>query len=210
MKKSHSSKQWLRRHVSDPYVKRSKREGYRSRSAYKLIEIDARDRLFRAGQVVVDLGSAPGGWSQVAAKRVGAGGAVVAIDLLPMEDIPGVTFVQADFTAARGLHGLETALGGRAADLVLSDMAPNLTGIPFSDQARSMALAEIARDFAVLHLKRDGALLVKVFQGAGHDEFLKSLRQAFDKVFIRKPEASREESAEQFLLARGLKRAAVP
>ncbi len=196
--------------MSDPYVKRSKREGYRSRSAYKLIEIDERDRLFRPGQVVVDLGSAPGGWSQVAAKEVGAGGTVVAIDLLPMEGIPGVTFVQGDFTGAQGLSALETALAGRQADLILSDMAPNLTGIPFSDQARSMALAEIARDFAGLHLKRDGALLVKVFQGAGLDEFLKSLRQAFDKVFIRKPEASREESAEQFLLARGLKRAAAP
>ena len=206
MKKSQSSRQWLRRHVSDPYVKRSKREGLRSRSAYKLLEIDARDRLLRPGQVVVDLGSAPGGWSQVAAKAVGPDGRVVAIDLLPMDPVAGVDFVQADFTGKKGLAAVEAALGGRKADVVLSDMAPNLTGIAVTDQARSMALAEMARDFAQLHLQRPGALLVKVFQGAGYDELLKSLRAAFDKVVVRKPEASRGESAEQYFLARGLKK----
>ena len=210
MKKSPSSKQWLNRHVNDPYVKRSKKEGYRSRSAYKLLEIDERDALFRPGQLVVDLGSAPGGWSQVAAKKVGRAGDVVAIDLLEMTAIPGVTFLQADFARRGGLPAIEAALAGRKADLVLSDMAPNMTGIPVSDQARSMELAEIARDFAQSHLKRDGAFLVKVFQGAGHDEYLKSLRRAFDKVLVRKPESSRGESAEQYLLARGLKAADTP
>jgi 23S rRNA (uridine2552-2'-O)-methyltransferase len=205
MRKSPSSKQWLRRHVTDPYVQRSKREGYRSRSAYKLTGIDERDKLIKAGMMVVDLGAAPGGWSQVAAKRVGASGTVVAIDLLPMEPVSGVIFVQADFSTGKGLEALESRLQGRKADLVLSDMAPNLTGIAASDQARAMALAEAARDFALLHLKRDGALLVKIFQGAGYDDYLKSLRGAFEKVVVRKPEASRDESAEQFLLARKLR-----
>ena len=205
MKKSHSSKQWLRRHVNDPYVQRSKREGFRSRSAYKLTEIDERDKLLRPGMVVVDLGAAPGGWSQVVAKRVGARGAVVAIDLLEMDPVSGVTFVRGDFTNGAGLAAVEAALAGRKADLVLSDMAPNMSGIAISDQARSMELAELARDFALLHLQRDGCLLVKIFQGAGYDEYLKSLRKAFEKVVVRKPGASRDESAEQYLLARGLR-----
>jgi len=205
MKKSHSSKQWLRRHVNDPYVQRSKREGYRSRSAYKLTEIDERDKLLRAGMTVVDLGAAPGGWSQVLAKRVGAGGRVIAIDLLEMEPVAGVEFIRGDFAARKGLAAIEAALGAGGADLVLSDMAPNLSGIAISDQARCMELAEIARDFALSHLKRDGALLVKIFQGAGYDEYLLSLRRAFRKVVVRKPDASRDESAEQYLLACGLR-----
>jgi 23S rRNA (uridine2552-2'-O)-methyltransferase len=210
VKKSQSSRQWLRRHVSDPYVQRSKREGYRSRSAYKLLEIDTRDKLLLPGQIVVDLGSAPGGWSQVAAKKVGSGGRVVAIDLLAMEPVEGVTFIQGDFTTAAGLDAVTKALGGRKADLVLSDMAPNLSGIVMSDQARSMALAELALDFARLQLKPGGALLVKVFQGAGIDEFLRSARAGFDKVLVRKPESSRGESAEQYLHARGLKPGGMP
>ena len=209
MKKSHSSKQWLRRHVNDPYVQRSRLEGYRSRSAYKLTEIDARDRILRPGQVVVDLGAAPGGWSQVAAKRVGKGGAVLAIDLLAMEPVPGVDFVQGDFTRGSGLAAIASLLAGRKADVVLSDMAPNMSGISVSDQARSMELAELARDFAMFHLQEEGAFLVKVFQGAGYDEYLKSLRAAFRKVVVRKPDASRDESAEQYLLARGLKAAPI-
>jgi 23S rRNA (uridine2552-2'-O)-methyltransferase len=207
MKKSHSSKQWLRRHVNDPYVQRSKREGYRSRSAYKLTEIDERDRILKAGLTVVDLGAAPGGWSQVAAKRVGAAGKVIAIDLLEMEPVPGVEFVRGDFTTRKGLEEVARRLEGRGADVVLSDMAPNMSGIAMSDQARSMELAEAARDFALLHLKRHGMLLVKIFQGAGYDDYLKSLRGAFEKVVVRKPAASRDESAEQYLLARGLKAA---
>jgi 23S rRNA (uridine2552-2'-O)-methyltransferase len=205
MKKSHSSKQWLRRHVNDPYVQRSKKEGYRSRSAYKLTEIDDKDRLLKGGLVVVDLGSAPGGWSQVLAKKVGASGKVVAIDLLEMEPVLGVRFVQGDFTSRKGLAAVEAALEGRKADLVLSDMAPNMTGITVTDQARTMDLAELARDFALGHLKPDGGFLIKVFQGVGYDEYLQSLRKAFEKVVIRKPDASRGESAEQYLLARGLK-----
>jgi 23S rRNA (uridine2552-2'-O)-methyltransferase len=205
MKKSHSSKQWLRRHVSDPYVQRSKKEGYRSRSAYKLTEIDERDKLLKAGQVVVDLGAAPGGWSQVLARRLGGQGTIVGIDLLPMEPIPAVAFIQGDFTRASGLEALEAALQGRKADVVLSDMAPNFSGISVSDQARTLELAELARDFALLHLQPEGAFLVKIFQGAGYDDYLMSLRRAFRKVVVRKPDASRGESAEQYLLARGLK-----
>lgn len=191
--------------MNDPYVQRSKREGYRSRSAYKLTEIDERDRILRPGQVIVDLGAAPGGWSQVAAKRVGRAGKVIAIDLLELEPISGVTAIQADFGSDPGLEAVQAALAGGKADLVLSDMAPNLSGIAISDQARSMHLAEIARDFALLHLKPEGGFLVKIFQGAGYDDYLKSLRQAFRKVVVRKPAASRDESAEQYLLARGLR-----
>ena len=211
MKKSHSSRQWLRRHVNDPYVQRSKREGYRSRSAYKLIEIDDKDRILKPGQVVVDLGAAPGGWSQVLAKRLAGAGTIIAVDLLPMDPVSGVTFIQGDFSSKRGLEALHSALEGRQVDVVLSDMAPNLSGIPSSDQARCMELAELARDFALLHLQtEDGVFVVKVFQGAGYDDFLKSLRAAFRKVTVRKPDASRDESAEQYLLARGLKSKATP
>jgi 23S rRNA (uridine2552-2'-O)-methyltransferase len=205
VKKSKSSKQWLRRHVNDPYVQRSKKEGYRSRSAYKLIEIDERDKVLKPGMLVVDLGAAPGGWAQVAAKRVGAKGAVVAIDLLALEPIANVTVLQEDFASDAGLAAVEKAILGRKADVVLSDMAPNMSGIALSDQARSMELAEIARDFARLHLQAEGVFMVKVFQGAGYDEYLRSLRSAFQKVVVRKPASSRGESAEQYLVARGLK-----
>jgi 23S rRNA (uridine2552-2'-O)-methyltransferase len=205
VKRSASSRQWLRRHVNDPFVQRSKKEGYRSRSAYKLIEIDDRDRLLAPGAVVVDLGSAPGGWTQVAVKRVGPKGRVIAIDLLDMEAVPGATFFRGDFSAKSGLAAVEVALAGAKADAVLSDMAPNISGIAISDQARSMALAELARDFAASHLKPGGAFLVKVFQGAGYDEFHRSLRTGFDKVVVRKPEASRGESAELYLVARGVR-----
>lgn len=208
MAKSNSSKRWLKRHVNDPYVQKSKREGYRSRSAYKLTEIDAKDRLLKGGLVVVDLGAAPGGWSQVLARKLGPSGRVVAIDLLPMEPIAGVTFVQGDFGTRKGMAAVEAALEGRKADLVISDMSPNVTGIAMTDQARIMALAEIARDFALLHLQPEGAFLIKIFQGAGYDDYFKSLRQAFGKVVVRKPDASRDESAELYLLARGLKAAA--
>jgi len=204
VKKSTSSKQWLRRHVNDPYVQRSKKEGYRSRSAYKLTEIDERDKVLKAGMLVVDLGAAPGGWSQVAAKRVGPKGAVVAIDLLPMEPISGVTVLMADFATDEGVDAVEKNMA-RKADVVLSDMAPNMSGIAVSDQARSMELAEIARDFAQLHLKAEGVFIVKVFQGAGYDEYLRSLRAMFGKVVARKPASSRGESSEQYLLARGVK-----
>ncbi len=202
MKRSASSRQWLHRHVNDPFVQRSRKEGYRSRAAYKLIGIDDRDRILAPGAVVVDLGAAPGGWTQVAVRRAGPRGRVIAIDLLEMEPVAGATFLRGDFAAPDGLAAVESALGGAKADAVLSDMAPNLSGIAITDQARSMALAELARDFALAHLKPGGAFLVKVFQGAGYDEFLRSLRAAFARVVVRKPDASRGESAELYLLAR--------
>jgi 23S rRNA (uridine2552-2'-O)-methyltransferase len=186
-------------------VQRSKKEGYRARSAYKLIEIDERDRLLKGGQIVVDLGAAPGGWSQVAAKKLGPSGRVVAIDILEMDPIAGVTIVQGNFATQKGLDAVQEGLKGKKVDLVLSDMSPNISGIAVSDQARAMELAEIARDFALLHLKPDGALLVKIFQGTGYDEYFRSLRRAFQKVVVRKPDASRDESAEQYLLARALR-----
>jgi len=200
MSKSHSSKQWLRRHVSDPYVQRSKKEGYRSRSAYKLTEIDDRDKLLKPGMVVIDLGSAPGGWSQVLAKRLGPSGTIIAIDLLAMEPVSGVTFVKGDFMRESGLAAIRHALNGRAADVVLSDMAPNLTGIAVSDQARTLELAELTRDFALLHLQREGSLLVKLFQGEGFEGFRRQMQDAFATVGVRKPRASRERSREVYLL----------
>ena len=205
MKRSASSRQWLSRHVNDPYVQRSKKEGYRSRAAYKLIEIDDRDRILAPGAVVVDLGAAPGGWTQVSVKRAGPKGRVVAIDLLEMEPVAGATFLRGDFAGPAGLAAVEAALAGAKADAVLSDMSPNISGIAITDQARSMALAELARDFALAHLKPGGVFLVKVFQGAGYEEFHRSLRATFAKVAVRKPGASRGESAELYLLARGPK-----
>jgi 23S rRNA (uridine2552-2'-O)-methyltransferase len=191
--------------VNDPYVQRSRKEGYRSRAAYKLIEIDDRDRILAPGAVVVDLGAAPGGWTQVSVMRAGPKGRVVAIDLLEMEPVAGATFLRGDFAGTAGLAAVEAALAGAKADAVLSDMSPNISGIAITDQARSMALAELARDFALAHLKPGGAFLVKLFQGAGYEEYHRSLRAAFAKVVVRKPDASRGESAELYLLARGLK-----
>ena len=205
MKRSASSRQWLSRHVNDPYVQRSRKEGYRSRAAYKLIEIDDRDRILAPGAVVVDLGAAPGGWTQVSVKRAGPKGRVVAIDLLEMEPVAGATFLRGDFAGPAGLAAVEAALAGARVDAVLSDMSPNISGIAITDQARSMALAELARDFALAHLKPGGAFLVKLFQGAGYEEFHRSLRAAFAKVVVRKPDASRGESAELYLLARGIR-----
>ena len=208
MKRSASSRQWLSRHVNDPYVQRSKKEGYRSRAAYKLIEIDDRDRILAPGAVVVDLGAAPGGWTQVSVKRAGPKGRVVAIDLLEMEPVAGATFLRGDFAGPAGLAAVEAALAGARVDAVLSDMSPNISGIAITDQARSMALAELARDFALAHLKPGGAFLVKLFQGAGYEEFHRSLRAAFARVVVRKPDASRGESAELYLLARGVRHGA--
>ncbi len=205
MKRSASSRKWLQRHVNDPYVQRSKKEGYRSRAAYKLIEIDDRDRILAPGAVVVDLGAAPGGWTQVSVMRAGPKGRVVAIDLLEMEPVAGATFLRGDFAGPAGLAAVEAALAGAKVDAVLSDMSPNISGIAITDQARSMALAELARDFALAHLKPGGAFVVKLFQGVGYEEYHRSLRAAFVKVVVRKPDASRGESAELYVLARGLK-----
>lgn len=205
MSRSKTSKEWMREHVSDAWVKKAKAEGYRSRAAFKLLEIDRKDRLFSPGQLVVDLGAAPGSWSQVAAARVGAKGRVVAVDLLPLEPLPGVHFVRGDFREQGVLDALLLALGAEKADLVISDLAPNISGIGVSDQARAMHLAELALDFARQRLKPGGALLVKVFQGADFAEFLAAMRQAFAKVASRKPEASRGRSSEMYLLGTGLK-----
>ncbi len=203
MKRSKTSKAWMRSHVTDPFVRQARRQGYRSRAAYKLAEIDARDRLLTPGAVVVDLGAAPGGWSQVAAQRVGPGGRVLAVDLLEMAPIPGVEFLQGDFTAPAVLAALEARLGGTPVDLVICDMAPNLSGIASVDQARSRHLAELALDFAVTHLRPGGGFLVKLFQGEGFDDFVRTVRRHFARVATRKPEASRSRSREVYLLAKG-------
>ena len=193
---------WKKRQQSDHYVKRAHDEGYRARAAYKLMELDEKDRLFKPGQRVVDLGAAPGSWSQVARERVGDAGTVIALDILPMEPLTGVTFIEGDFREDEPLAALESALEGNGVDLVLSDMAPNISGIGPADQARSMYLAELALAFAREWLDFSGALVVKVFQGEGFDSFLHEMRQAFQVVKVRKPGASRAESREVYLVAR--------
>jgi 23S rRNA (uridine2552-2'-O)-methyltransferase len=198
-------KDWIKEHVADAYVKRARAEGKRSRAAYKLEQIAERDRLLRPGMIVVDLGAAPGGWSQVAAARVGPRGRVVALDVLEMTGLGGVTFIQGDFHDDQTVEQLERALGGEKVDLVLSDMAPNMSGIASSDQARALGLAELALDFALNHLKPQGNFLVKLFQGAGFDSFLKTLRGHFAAVAVRKPEASRSRSSEVYLVGKGLR-----
>lgn len=193
----------MHEHVTDPFVKAAKRDGYRSRAAFKLLEIAKRDNLFKPGMLVVDLGAAPGGWSQIAKERVSPKGRVVAIDLLPMAPIPDVAFIQADFTTDAGRNELTALTGGTPVDVVISDMAPNITGIGIADQARAMGLAELALDFAVEHLKPGGGFLVKVFQGEGFDAFVAAARGHFRKVAVRKPEASRDRSSEVYLLGTG-------
>jgi 23S rRNA (uridine2552-2'-O)-methyltransferase len=205
MKRTKSSRAWLHEHVTDPYVHRAKAEGYRSRAAFKLMEIDAKDRLLAPGQTVVDLGAAPGSWAQVALAKVGARGRVIGLDLLEIEPLPGAMFLRGDFLEESVEAELATALGGRRVDLVLSDMAPNMSGIASSDQARSIALAELAVEFSRRHLKPDGAFLVKTFQGAGFPELLASIRRVFRTVATRKPKASRDRSSEIYLVARGLR-----
>lgn len=205
MSRTKTSKAWLRRHVTDAWVQKSKAEGYRARSAYKLLQIDARERLLGRGRFVVDLGAAPGGWSQVAAEAVGPTGSVIALDLLPMEPIPGVRLLQGDFESEAVLAAVTEAVGGRAVDLVLSDMAPNFTGIAAVDQLRTAALAELAVEFAEQVLSPDGAVVLKVFHGVGFDDLLKRLRTSFVRVAIRKPEASRQESSETYFVAHGLR-----
>jgi 23S rRNA (uridine2552-2'-O)-methyltransferase len=203
MSKAKAGRTWMQRHVADPYVRKAKALGYRSRAAFKLAEIDRLDRLFAAGQRVVDLGAAPGGWSQVAAERVGPGGRVIAVDLLELAPLPGVTVIQGDFTDDAVLREVERALGGAPVDLVLSDLSPNLSGVAASDQARSIHLCELALEFGLAHLKPGGTLLVKSFQGAGFPALLQRLRGGFERVVSRKPDASRSRSSEMYLLARG-------
>ena len=195
----------MREHINDPYVQLAKKEGWRSRAAFKLMEIDDKDRLLRRGEVAVDLGATPGGWSQVAVKRVGDSGLVLALDLLEMEPIHGVDFIQGDFREEDVLKKLEQKLGDRRVGLVMSDMAPNMSGVPMVDQARVMYLAELGLEFSKAHLKPDGAFLVKVFQGTDYENFLRSMREAFKTVVVRKPDASRDRSAELYLLGRVLR-----
>ena len=208
MKRSKTSHQWMREHVNDRFVKRARSEGYRSRAAYKLLEIAEHDKLLRAGMTVVDLGATPGGWSQVAGAQVGAKGQGIALDNLEMAPLPGVTFLQGDFREAEAEARLQSVLAGRPVDLVLSDMSPNISGITMSDQARAMHLAELALQFAVNHLKPGGHFLVKVFQGSGFHEFFKGMQAHFEKVASRKPEASRGRSNELYLLGSRLRRVA--
>lgn len=195
----------MREHVTDLHVRRAKQEGYRSRAAYKLRELAERDRLIRPGMTVVDLGAAPGGWAQVAAELVGAKGRVLAVDILDMAALPGVTFIRGDLREEQTLQALEAALGGRRVDLVLSDMAPNITGIGMVDQARAAQLAELALEFALKWLKPGGNLLVKTFQGEAAERLRERLRRRFRQVVARKPEASRGRSSEIYLLARELR-----
>jgi 23S rRNA (uridine2552-2'-O)-methyltransferase len=205
MARSKSSNRWLDEHFSDPYVKQSQKDGYRSRASYKLIELDKKDKLFKPGMSVVDLGAAPGGWSQVAADRVGDKGMVLASDILPMDSIAGVEFIQGDFTEEAVLEQLLAALGGEKADLVISDMAPNMSGMNAVDQPAAIYLVELALDMARQVLKPGGHFVAKVFHGEGFDPLLQDTRDAFTKVAVRKPDASRARSREVYLVARGFK-----
>jgi 23S rRNA (uridine2552-2'-O)-methyltransferase len=203
MARSKSSRRWLDRHVNDAWVHRAQAEGWRSRAAFKLLELDDRDRFLRPGSRVVDLGAAPGGWSQVAAARVGAKGRVIALDVLPMEPIPGVTFLQGDFGTDAVLEALRAEVGVRAIDVVISDLAPNVSGVAVVDQPRAMNLAELALDFAGECLVEGGTLVTKLFQGTGFDELVAAVRRRFKRVAVRKPKASRPESREVYLVAQG-------
>jgi len=200
--RSKSSKAWLHEHVNDHYVHMAQKDGYRARAAYKLLEINEKDKLIKPGTVLADLGSAPGSWSQVAAKLVGNSGRVFALDILPMDEIEGVSFIQGDFREDEVLAQFETLLDGRPLDLVICDMAPNMSGNAVTDQARSFYLCELALDFAVNHLKTGGSFLVKVFQGAGYQEYMAAMREIFGTVLTRKPEASRNRSSEIYLLGK--------
>jgi 23S rRNA (uridine2552-2'-O)-methyltransferase len=203
--RSLNSKSWLHRHLNDPYVKKAAKDGYRSRAAYKLLELDGAAKLLKPGMTVVDLGAAPGGWSQVCVKAAGPKGHVVAIDLLDMEPVHGVALLKADFSTDEGLQSVIDALGGRRVDLVLSDMAPNLTGIALTDQVRMFNLAELALEFCREFLKPGGDFAIKVFQGTGYIEFVKAMRELFTKVSVEKPGASRAESGELYLVGKGRK-----
>ncbi len=193
----------MQEHVNDEYVKRAQRDGYRARAAYKLIEIDDRDHLIKPGMTIVDLGSAPGSWSQVAVQRLKGQGKVIALDLLEMQPVSGVQFIQGDFREQAVLDQLEAALGGKPVDLVIADMAPNISGISDVDQANAMYLTELALDFSYKWLKPGGQFLVKVFNGSGFEEIIRNMRQGFDKVATRKPKASRDRSSEVYLLGTG-------
>jgi 23S rRNA (uridine2552-2'-O)-methyltransferase len=201
--RSKSSQRWLREHFSDPYVKKAQAEGLRSRAAYKLEELLERDRLLKPGMVVVDLGAAPGGWSQLVRRELGDRGRVIALDILEMPSLAGVDFIHGDFREPEALSRLEAVLDGAVVDLVLSDMAPNMSGVDAVDQPRAMYLAELARDFADAHLRTGGAFLTKLFQGEGFDDYIRDLRKRYTQVKVRKPDASRSRSNEVFAMANG-------
>jgi 23S rRNA (uridine2552-2'-O)-methyltransferase len=205
MARSKSSHRWLQEHVNDPYVKQAQKDGYRSRSSYKLIELNDKDRLIRPGMLVMDLGSAPGGWSQVAGKLVGEKGRVLATDILRMEPVKNVDFIQGDFTEEAVFNQILAALNGAKPDLIISDIAPNITGIDSADQGTSMYLVELALDMVRRVLKPKGNFVAKVFQGTGSDAYIKDVRTSFEKVTVRKPAASRPRSREVYLVARGFK-----
>lgn len=205
MAKSKTSKKWMDEHVNDIYVKKAQVDGYRSRASYKLIEINEKDNLFRAGSVVMDLGSAPGGWSQIVAPIVGESGRVIASDILPMSGIVGVDFIQGDFTDEAVYDQILQTLGDDQVDTVVSDMAPNMSGVNTTDQYASMYLVELALDMARNVLKPGGSFCAKVFQGVGYDEYVKDVRSSFNKVIVRKPAASRPRSREVYLVAKGFK-----
>ena len=205
MARSKSSNNWLQEHVSDPYVKQAQKDGYRSRASYKLLQLNEKDKLIRSGMLIVDLGSAPGGWSQVAGRLVGEKGRVVGTDILPMDPLRNVEFIQGDFTEDTVLQQIIERLGGARPDLIISDIAPNITGIDSADQASSMYLVELALDFARQSLKPRGDFVAKVFQGAGSDAFLKDVRTSFEKISVRKPAASRPRSREVYVVARGFR-----
>ncbi|MGB8636096.1 MAG: 23S rRNA (uridine(2552)-2'-O)-methyltransferase RlmE [Rhodanobacteraceae bacterium] len=209
MARSKSSARWLREHFDDPWVKKAQTEGLRARSAYKLDELVARDKLLRPGMSVMDLGAAPGGWSQLVHERLDGNGKLFALDILPMQPIAGVDFVCGDFREPEVLEALEERLTGQQLDLVLSDMAPNMSGVAVSDQARAMDLAELAADFAAHWLRPGGNFVVKLFHGVGFDQYVRDLRASYKRVIMRKPEASRARSREVYALAMGLKAALV-
>lgn len=207
MKKNKTSRAWVHDHLNDPYVQRAQADGYRARAAYKLLEIDERDHLLKPGAIIVDLGAAPGSWCQLVARRCGPKARIFALDLLQMEPVAGVDFLLGDFTEDAVLEALEGRLEGARVDVVLSDMAPNLSGVATVDQARSIHLCELALDFAVRHLRPGGQFVVKVFQGEGFMAFRKQMEAAFSSVQVRKPKASRDRSAEVYLLGKGPRQA---
>jgi 23S rRNA (uridine2552-2'-O)-methyltransferase len=210
MAKKKFSKEWVQQHINDPYVKMAQQKGYRARAAFKLLEILETENLLRPGDVVVDLGSTPGSWCQVLRERLARpdgsiNGQIIALDMLPMEPIAGVHFILGDFREDSVLQGLSDTVGGKPVDLVLSDMSPNLSGVSSADSARIQHMCELARDFALAHLKPDGALVMKAFHGSGFSQIVEDLKRYFKRVVERKPKASRDKSSETFLVARGLK-----
>ncbi|MDY6010516.1 MAG: RlmE family RNA methyltransferase [Duodenibacillus sp.] len=211
LKKLRSNRAWIERHINDPFVKKSRAEGYRARSVYKLTELDAREKLFAPGMTVVDLGSAPGSWTQIVRERLldkdgRVKGRIIAMDILPMDPIEGATFIQGDFREQAVADKLAEVLAGDKVDVVISDMAPNLSGVPMVDANASLLLNELALDFALEHLKNEGVFVVKAFQGSGYSQFIEACKKHFKSVAQRKPEASRGSSAEMYVVARHLKK----